>query len=379
MSTVTTDKTSLAPPKVKLEKGFYKTCEEDQCATLDRLLDLDPSPPEHVQRFHGRSLTPNKANALYEWAQRASIIERHAEHQAPSIAEVGGLRAARVKDFYGDLDSAALFPAFVESQIQAGRLQIGYVDDLTFMTEPVDSNAVTSLYIGDSAQERSLVKLGAGATLPAMTLTTSDTNLNLYKYGRTINAAYETIANQRLDVMGTWLQRIGTQIGRDETDSLLDVIVNGDGSGSTPGGSAGKTSSGTAGALAWSDFLSWYYAVNEPYEMDVAVAPALEFRRMMNLAEFKDPLVAESYRNRGLPSPLNIRYIRWETATGSTYDGYQIAGVDTRDALKKLTWGTILEESANIIDRGLKQWAISYWVGFQKWNNSGIRLLDTVS
>lgn len=379
--------TSLEPPRVKVDDGFYLQAKESGGSAFKLLASLDPSPPEHVESIYRRKLlewnvnenaTPGKAFAVREWAEGAASIERQVAGDT-AFMDAGGLRHGRVKDFQASLGSAAVFPAWIDSQIQAGLLQSGYVNEIIFGTEAVDSPNVTAVTLSDNAGQRGLYKTAMGAELREVSVALSSGSITLQKFGRAVKAPYEIVGLRTVDVMGTLLQRIGQQIAIDETDEAIDVCVAGDG---TTLGAAESNSTdvdaATAGTILYSEMVASLLDPGDPYMPNYAIADAAALKQVANLAEFKDPDVAQAVRAVDFPSPLMCKWRRVEAAltSGVHYLTGEIIFLDTRCALKKLTWGPMLEETDKIIARQTNLWTFSYYSGFQKWDVKGTTIYD---
>ena len=151
----------LPAPAFKVEKGFYKSAVDEEGKRIPgivQLAKLDPSDPDHVDRIVKRHLRkwridpeihPVKADELRTWAESRATLERHLAVCSDFVGD-GGLKYGKWKSFFiGSGDSAALVPAFVESEIQGVLLQSGKVEDVIMGTEEVTSNKVEAFYISE--------------------------------------------------------------------------------------------------------------------------------------------------------------------------------------------------------------------------------------
>ena len=72
-----------------------------------------------------------------------------------------------------------------------------------------------------------------------------------------------------------------------------------------------------------------------------------------------------------------MRYLRWAGGvSGSAYVDRIGVGIDSRQALRKYTWGGFLQEQDKIITRQVNVWTFSYWAGFRKWDAAATQVLD---
>lgn len=379
--------TALMAPKFRLEKGFYVDAKEKGGSAFRLLASKDPSPHEHVEAIYQRKLLeweidpqkmPGTAAALRDWCEGAASIERQVAAD-DAFMDAGGLRSGRVKDFQASTGSVAVFPAWIDSQIQAGLLKAGYVNELIFGTEEVDSPNVTAVTLSDTAAQRSLAKTGMGAELREVSVVLGSGSITLNKFGRAVKAPYEIVGLRSLDVMGFLLQRIGQQVAIDETDEGVDIMIAGD--GTTLGAAesdATDIDADAAGTITYEEMVETLLDPEDPYMANYIIADKTALKLVANLAEFKDPDVVQAVRNVDFPSPLLAKWRRIEPVetTGVHYLAGMLVFVDTRVALKKLNWGPMLEETDKIIERQTDVWTFSYYSGFQKWDGSGVTVYD---
>lgn len=346
------------------------------------LAEQSPAPPELVEacktRFlsqYGDAVKDICMDPVDQWAEGRAALN----HQLMWYEQTEKKRLVTVADFYGpDSGVQSLFPAYIESEIQAGLIAAGLVPWLIFSQEQVNSETVRALYAGgNAAHTRSLKKTMPGDELPRVKLTFADSDIYLYKYGASIEAAYEVIRNQRYDALGWHFRQIAEQVAVDETDLAMDVLVGGDG---TTAGAAESDSTDvdvtTAGSITYADMLSWVYNPSQPYNIDKAVAGKTDLALIANLAEFKAASKPGGYV-LDIVSPLNVSYRRWDGGvSGSSYVDRLVVGVDSRRALKKYTSGGFLQETDKIITRQVNVWTFSYWTGFRKFDSAAVHVLD---
>lgn len=375
----------ITEPTVTVDDGFYAEARRAGLWSPTHLADLSPVPDEFVTeataRFFrrnprlkdGKMLSDDGHALVSEWARgRAALANALAWYQAKS-----GQKVFAVNDFYGtDTNITSLFPAWIESEIQATLIATGLVPWLTFSTTAVGQTMTKCLYDSTAATERELRKISEGSDLPSVSLTLSDSTIVLYKYGRAIEASYEVIGNQSVDEIAHHISRIAQQVAVDETDAALSTLVGGDG---TTAGAAESDSTdkdvATAGTVLWSDLCSWYLGMDEPYRIDKAVLGDTDLAQLWNMAEFKDTAMRTALA--GAPGPLNPQYERWTGGvTGSSYVDRLIVGIDSRHALKRYTYGSFLQEQDKIIRRQTNLWTFSYWVGFRKFDTAACHVLD---
>jgi len=378
-----------------LTKDFYKQHgtekpdgERGQSNAFNTLAALDPSPFDHVAAVYERKLLerkidprlqPGVASAWWDWAEKAATLERHLL-ACSHLQDRGGLRYGRCKDFLGSADSAALFPAYVESQIAAGMLEDGLVADIVMGTSDAGSTSVLTFEFKDDDSERSTSKTSMGSKLPRKTPTTGEGTITLSKYGMAFPVPYEMRRTATIDVVAFHIRRIGQQIAIDQTDEVMHRVIAGDGSGRTLAAAetnATDTDVAVAGTVAYSDMLTWCYAPAKAYRLDLAVGGKTDLALIANLAEFKDPDVSKSISRTGFKSPLNIRYEQWDGGvSGSSYVNRLVVGFDTRNAMRAWTWGPNIQETDRLIEDQLEVFTFSHYFGVEKVDMGAIEVLD---
>ena len=376
-------------------KDFYKQhgtekpdSESGQSNAFNTLAQLDPSPPDHIEALFQRkclemSVDPQQhqgtARELYGWCEKAATLERHLL-ACKRLQERGGLRYGKHKDFLGSPDSAALFPAYVESQIAAGMLATGIVNDLVMGISDAGTPAVITFEFDDTANERSFSKVASGAKLPRKTPTVSEGTINLSNFGMSFPVPYTMRRTATIDVVSFHIRRVGQQIAIDQTDEVLHIIIAGDGSGRAL--AAAETNStdtdvATSGSIAYSDLLTWVYAPSMPYQLNFAVGGKTDLALIANLAEFKDPDVSKSISKTGFKSPLNLRYEQWDGGvSGSSYVDRLIVGMDTANAMRGWTWGPNIQETDRLIEDQLEVFTFSQYFGVEKVDMNAVEVLD---
>ena len=196
---------TVPKPLTTIDDGFYHDANAAFSLACDRLATLDPAPPEMVSKAKTRLLRSmgKTADQFNHVDPEADPFERWAQGRAALAVQLTywqerlNQSLITVQDFYNtDTGITSLFPAWIESEIQAGLLAAGIVNELIFGTETVNGSKVTGLYDSTGEAERNLRKVAEGSELPKVKLTLADSTITLDKYGRQIEASYEAIAQQ---------------------------------------------------------------------------------------------------------------------------------------------------------------------------------------
>lgn len=185
---------------IRLEKGMYDLSGKSFTAALE---ELDPS-----SAYAGTPL--EKLDAFERQLKRFNI-------------RVSGQDCDRVEKFFSSTESAVLFPEFVTRSIRKG------FDDMVLSTVCAAKTVnYSSQYLGCVLDDTANYSPSDQAdTLPTATVTEASTPVTLAKYGRLINASYEAVRQQRLDVFGVMLRSIGVKLAVAVIKNAFSVLKTG--------------------------------------------------------------------------------------------------------------------------------------------------------
>ena len=120
-----------------------------------------------------------------------------------------------------------------------------------------------------------------------MTVRTADRTVKLEKYQAQLDASYESLRLQRMNIVSLFLQRLGAQIGVDETDDLIQTAIAGDGN---TGSAVTDTDAEVSGTLDYDELIRLSLAFPKGYEFRMAIVNDVHLRTLLNMEEFKNPL-----------------------------------------------------------------------------------------
>jgi len=341
---------SLAIKELKLEKELYQEARRKNRAFDELLEEMDPS-----EEYKGPLAT-------------MSAFERQLlRHDI----KVKGPNADVLEKFFASSSSAVLFPHYYASQVQAGLLAASIVPDLVATVTDIDSHTYSSLWLAEAEADRQLQEIGEGAEIPTTTIKTATRTVTLKKYGRLVHATYEALRLQRLNVVSVFLQRVGAQLGIDESDAALKVILNGDGNDNA----LVDTDAEVSGTLDYDELIRLYLAFPSGYKCQKIVAADGMIRTILNMSEFKDPWAGFNFQRTGeLVSPVGAKLIRW-TSTASLPADF-VLGVDQRYCLEQVTERGLTVETDRLIDRQIERSAVTKWNAFVKLDANAAQAID---
>lgn len=183
---------------------------------------------------------------------------------------------------------------------------------LVGLTTPIDSNVYRAAYLNQVGNESNfrMVRVGESAQIPTMKVTTADRTVTLYKYGRSLDASYETLRRQRMDKIALFIQLMAIQAEVDKVATVIDVVVNGDGNASTSAETHNLTTldaAATAGTLTLKGWLAFQMEFENPYMLGVALAPSAMALQVMLLSAgtANYPIVSFGNMPIGGVTPIN--------------------------------------------------------------------------
>lgn len=173
---------------IRIEKGLYNLSGKSFSQALEA---LDPS--------ENYSDNLGKMDAFERQLKRFDI-------------KVKGVNADKVDKFFQSAESALLFPEFVRRAVESGLNGgcIGKIAAAVSVADGIDCRGIV-LSDGDQGYE---VTVNAGEVLPESSISLTSAPIALTKFGRLINAPYEAIRQQRLDVFAVALRAVGAKLAK---------------------------------------------------------------------------------------------------------------------------------------------------------------------
>lgn len=336
--------------ELKLEKEMYQEARAKEVTFPQLLEEMDPS-----GEYEGPL---GKMSAFERQLLRHDI-------------KVSGPNADVLEKFFASSSSAVLFPAYYQSQVEAGLLATSLVPEIVATVTDIDSHTYSSLWMAEAEADRQLQEIGEGAQIPTTTIQTGTRTVTLKKYGRLVNATYEALRLQRLNVVSVFLQRIGAQLGIDESDAALAVLLNGDGNDNA----LVPTESEVSGTLDYDELIHLYLAFPAGYKCQKIVAGDEMIRTILNMDEFKNPWAGFNFQKTGeLVSPVGAKLLRWTSEAALPAD--YVLGVDQRYALEQVTERGLTVETDRLIDRQIERSAVTKWNAFVKLDVNASQAID---
>ena len=329
---------------VKLEKGMYR----ESGKTFTQVLEsLDPS-----ENYKGTALEGTDA-----FQRQLKRFDIHAK----------GAYSDPVEKFFRTMDSSVLFPEYIARAVKQGMEENNVLPKITASTTSIDAMDYRSVYSVPSEQDKMLMQVSEGASIPATQVKTKANLVKLNKRGRMLVASYEAIRFQKLDLFSVTLRQMGAHISRTLLADAVDVLMNGDGNDN-----AAPVDSVTAGGTLTYDDLVNFWAKFDPYEMNALLVSGDVMVKLLKLTEFQNPLTGLNFQGTGkLTTPLGATLLRTSVLPEGT-----CIGLDKRFALEMVQGSDVMVEYDKLIDRQLERAAITTISGFAKVFPEASRVLE---
>ena len=325
---------------LKLEKGMYRQSGMNFTQVLE---SLDPS-----ENYRGTAL--EGTDAFQRQLKRFGIRAK-------------GVGSSPVEKFFSTSDAAVLFPEYIARTVRQGMEENDILPSIVATTTVIDGLDYRSIYSVPYDEDKELIDVEEGETIPTTEVRTKDKLVTISKRGRMLVASYEAIRFQKLDLFSVMLRQIGSYIQKQQLADAVSVLVNGDGNGNPARTFTVGTSpmSGTKGTLTY-DQLVEFWGQFDPYTMNTILCSTGTMTQMLKIPELQNPQSGLNFQGTGVfGTPLGAQMHR----TGAIANNVLI-GLDNRYALEQVRAGDVLVEYDKLIDQQLERAAITSIAGFAK-------------
>ena len=325
---------------IRLEKGMYRESGKSFAQVLE---SLDPS-----ENYTGTAL--EGTDAFQRQLKRFDIHAR-------------GAYSDPVEKFFRTAESSVLFPEYIARAVKQGMEENDVLPKIVATTTTIDAMDYRSVYSAASEEDKKLMQVAEGASIPATEIRSKSNLVKLNKRGRMLVASYEAIRFQKLDLFAVTLRQIGAYIQKMHLQDAVDVLVNGDGNNNAAEALTIGTSplSGTKGTLTYAQLVE-FWSQFEPYTMNALLASGDAMVKMLKLTELQNPLTGLNFQGTGkLSAPMGAELLR-----AACVPSGKLIGLDRRYALEMVQAGEVSVEYDKLIDRQLERAAITSISGFGK-------------
>ncbi len=311
---------------IKLEKGMYNLSGKTFTGALE---ELDPSSAYIGTEFES-------LDAFERQLKRYNI-------------KVSGEECDRVEKFFNTTETAVLFPEYVKRNIAKG-FENTIISSVTAAQTVCESGHYLGCTIDDTAEYKATNQT---ETLPTATVKEGTTAVVLEKFGRLINASYEAVRKQRLDVFGVMLRSIGVKLAVAVVKKAVEVLEK-------------DAESTSVSSMTYANIAELYGRFDCFDMTTILVNPAVASK----IAAMEQLTDSRTDGDGRMILPFGSEMIK-TSAVGEN----KVIGLDKNFALEFITSSGLVLETDKLIDRQLDQITVSISCGFRKITPEAVKVL----
>lgn len=258
------------------------------------------------------------------------------------------------------------------------------LSEVVAITTQIDGEDYRALRLTEPAADAvRLIRTAEAAELPRVRIASAAVAIRLHKFGRAIEASYEVLRRQRIDLIAVHIRRIAIQSQVDQVAAALDVAVNGDGNSGTAATNHNLTAldpAAVAGTLTLKGWMAFRGKFTNPYAMTVAFARedmALQVELLS--VGTANVLLASAGAALGVGRTSRINQSLSDgVRMGITTDApaNKIVGMDSRFGIERVVEnGSVINESERWILRQVETLTMSLNEGYATFDPQATRVL----
>ncbi|MFC1476004.1 hypothetical protein ACFLQW_03280 [Candidatus Zixiibacteriota bacterium] len=363
--------TFLADVRSTIPPAALHTPAHDQTLPVDlsRAAEIEITRDVYLEaQTQNLTLSELLESGPYDPSPAGSPLDAFERQLALRGIRIGGKYPATVELFYQG--APALLPEFMRREITRGMKMRPELNMLTASTAHVAANRYAPFAVDTSAEDTdlSLRPVADGANIPAVVVNEQLHTINVPDYGLVLKASYKALRHRTTDQFKVLLWYIGYRLQTDKMALLIDVLRDGDGNDNA----AEVINTDSAGTLDYDDLVK-FWAELHPFEMNTLVCSKVAVRTILNLAEFKDPMIGFKFQSAGeLISPLGARLIRCDEVPDDL-----VIGMDRRFAVEEVITQPLSIEYDKVIEQRIEEAVISESVAYAKVIKDAAKVLDS--
>lgn len=146
------------------------------------------------------------------------------------------------------------------------------LSEVVGQTTGIDASHYRPFYLEDVSNATS--RVAEMAEIPAVRITTGEKTISLKKYGRRLDASYESMRRIPIDLLAFYVRRIAVAVEAEKVDAVVNIIVSGDGTPNTAATNHDLTaldSGTTANNLTLKAWLAFKMKFKNPFMLTTAI------------------------------------------------------------------------------------------------------------
>jgi hypothetical protein len=272
----------------------------------------------------------------------------------------------------------AMRAGFINDQKQAPLNQIT-IDDLVSLTSGIDGDGYRSAILSDDVNDSKydFSRVAERAEMPVATLDLATQNIDIFKYGRRVNASYEVLRRMTINKLAILLERIASRQKMRELNVAIAVAVNGDGNGNAATSISGPNT--IAGLDNWTIDLA--YDDSATINMAMANKAVVKTTRALRYPAgggYPTPDQLAMFNGAGftLPDSTPLKLV---PKTSILANVNALVGFDTNEGLERVVEnGSQIEETWRFITNQTRDFVMSINIGFAKMYPRSFKRYDIV-
>ena len=315
---------------IKIEKGLYNLSGKSFSQALEA---LDPS------ENYTDGLA--KLDAFERQLKRFDI-------------KVKGVNADKVDKFFQSAESALLFPEFVRRAVESG-LNSGCVNKITAAMSIADGIDCRGIVLSDDGQAYD-AEITVGAALPESSISLTSAPIALKKFARLINAPYEAIRQQRLDVFAVALRAVGAKLAKAIETAAITAVT-----------ATAEEVAMTGGDFNYSE-LAAFWGKFTSCEMNAIVCSPATAAKILAFDEMNK---AVTTNGGNMITPFGAEIV----VSSAVADDIAI-GMDKTSALELIRGGEVVVEVDKLISKLSEAAAVAVNAGFSVISADAVKVLN---
>lgn len=257
------------------------------------------------------------------------------------------------------------------------------LNDVIGVTTGINQSYYRPFFLQEVANANS--RVGEGAEIPAVQISTSEKTITLKKYGRRIDATYESARHIPIDLLGFYVQRVAIQVEVEKVDKVVDILVNGDGTSNTAATNYNLTAldpATVAGTLTLKAWLAFKMKFLNPRILTTVLGQDADVLKlfMLNAGSGNIPLVAlGSLLSQQGVSPINPGLTGEGVRAGwlSSPPSGKLIGFDARLSVERVfEIGGQIQETDKDVKQQINSLVLSEVEGYATLDQRGVKTLN---
>lgn len=268
--------------------------------------------------------------------------------------KVKGVNADKVDKFFQSAESALLFPEFVRRAVESG-LNSGCVNKITAAMSIADGIDCRGIVLSDGEQAYD-AEIAVGGALPESSISLTSAPIALKKFARLINAPYEAIRQQRLDVFAVALRAVGAKLAKAIEASAIAAVT-----------ASAETVAMTGGEFNYSELASFWGKFTNCEMNAVVCSPATAAK----ILAFDEMNKAVTTNGGNMLTPFGA-----EIVVSSAVEDDVAIGMDKTCALEFIRGGEVVVEVDKLISKLSEAAAVAVNAGFSVISADAVKVLN---